>query len=88
MLTHGTPHVKHGCAGSLHTEPKPDEHFITPQNERGGTYISGWGEGVGRFVAVNSFGLMREFCKGPTRTRVTAGLLGMERVSGGQRLWQ
>lgn len=39
---------------------QPYEHFVTPQNEAGVTYISGWSEGVLRYVALDSFDLVEE----------------------------
>lgn len=44
----------------LHHNLHPYEHFITPQNEAGVTYISGWSEGVLRYVALDSFDLVEE----------------------------
>jgi len=39
---------------------QPYQHFITPQDEACVTYISGWSEGVLRYVALDTFDLVEE----------------------------
>jgi hypothetical protein len=45
---------------SAPVKARPCHDFITPQNDAGVTYISGWSAGVLRYVALDSFDLVEE----------------------------